>query len=214
MHWGGAKAFMMILVTGGSGSGKSGYAEERACSLGLHEKYYLATMQASDPESHERILRHRRLREGKGFLTLEKPFLMKEAELQKELPPHTRVGRVILLEDLSNLLANEMFSDSDSRQSCFLEACGQIGGTEASGEALWRTTRRIMEGVRLLLKNTEHLVIVTNEIFSDGTTYEGETACYLRALGALNEALAKMADQVIEVVYGIPVIIKSDVSNG
>ena len=37
---------MMLVVTGGSGSGKSAYAEARMAELsGNRERYYIATMQ-------------------------------------------------------------------------------------------------------------------------------------------------------------------------
>ena len=46
---------------------------------------------------------------------------------------------------------------------------------------------------------------VTNEIFSDGILYEGESEKYKEQLGQINCNLAEMADAVVEVVYGIPV---------
>ena len=52
---------MMILVTGGSGSGKSAFAEETVLSLGEARRIYIATMQAFDEESHRRIRRHRHI---------------------------------------------------------------------------------------------------------------------------------------------------------
>ena len=54
------------------------------------------------------------------------------------------------------------------------------------------------------------LVLVTNEIFSDGYRYEEETMEYQRILGNINVRLAEMADCVTEVVYGIPVRIKKE----
>ena len=68
---------MMTFIIGGSGSGKSAYAEN--CLISAVEgdssckKYYLATMKASDDESVKKIKRHRRLRKGKGFSTIEQP---------------------------------------------------------------------------------------------------------------------------------------------
>ena len=66
---------MMILVIGGSGSGKSSYAEEIVCSVSGEDmkKYYLATMQIFDEEGRKKVERHRKLRSGKGFLTIEQP---------------------------------------------------------------------------------------------------------------------------------------------
>ena len=48
-------------------------------------------------------------------------------------------------------------------------------------------------------------MVVTNELFSDGIPYDEETADYLAALARLNGAIAARADQVYEVVCGIPV---------
>ena len=61
---------MMILVTGGASSGKSACAETLACALpGSH--YYLAAMKPFGEEGARRIARHRALRAGKGFVTVE-----------------------------------------------------------------------------------------------------------------------------------------------
>ncbi|MDE7428998.1 MAG: bifunctional adenosylcobinamide kinase/adenosylcobinamide-phosphate guanylyltransferase, partial [Lachnospiraceae bacterium] len=48
---------MMILVIGGSGSGKSSYAEEVAGSVSEEDmkKYYLATMQIFDEEGRKKV---------------------------------------------------------------------------------------------------------------------------------------------------------------
>ena len=54
---------MVVFITGGSGSGKSEYAEQRAVALREKEKaselIYIATMEAQDAESKKRIERHR-----------------------------------------------------------------------------------------------------------------------------------------------------------
>ena len=62
---------MIYLVTGGSGSGKSAYAEEKLCSLGNDNRIYFATMEVSDKEGRKKVERHRKLREGKAFTTIE-----------------------------------------------------------------------------------------------------------------------------------------------
>ncbi|MBQ0000504.1 MAG: bifunctional adenosylcobinamide kinase/adenosylcobinamide-phosphate guanylyltransferase, partial [Clostridiales bacterium] len=56
-----------------------------------------------------------------------------------------------------------------------------------------------------------HLVIVTNDTFSEAAVYEGETEPYQRYLGAINAQMAELADTVVEVVYGIPVYHKKAV---
>ena len=57
---------MMVLIIGGSGSGKSAYAEEYIGRIaGKGNKYYLATMQFFDEEGKKKVARHQRLRKNK-----------------------------------------------------------------------------------------------------------------------------------------------------
>lgn len=175
---------MITLITGGSGSGKSAYAEDYIGSLGEASTiYYIATMQVRDGESEERVRRHRRMRAGRGFVTIEQPKDLKQAAEQIE------AGGCALLECMSNLAANEMFD------SC----CRKTEKEVATA---------ILEGIRTLHKKLRHLVIVTNTIFEDGAIYEEATMSYLRAVGEINRETAAMADAVIEVVAGIPILIK------
>lgn len=167
---------MLILVSGGSGSGKSEFAEGLVVSSGLSERVYLATMQVWDEESVRRVERHRQMRAGKGFDTLECPTGLDRLEV----PAHSAV----LLEDLSNLSANEYFVPE--------------GGGKAAFD-------RVLAGIQRAAASAELLVVVTNELFSDGMRYDPETAAYLELLAGLNRAIAAQADQVYEVVCGIPV---------
>ena len=167
---------MLTLVTGGSGSGKSAFAEDRVLSFGDARRIYIATMHPFDEESHKRIERHQKMRAGKGFETVECYTGLKNVKLP--------AGCVVLLECMSNLVANEMFREDGFHPE---------------------VSEKITEGVRNLLSQAEHVVIVTNEIFSDGILYEGESEKYKEQLGQINCNLAEMADAVVEVVYGIPV---------
>ena len=62
---------MFAVVTGGSGSRKSAFAEEKVTGLGAGRRIYIATMMCFDEESKKRVERHRRMRAGKGFETIE-----------------------------------------------------------------------------------------------------------------------------------------------
>ena len=62
---------MIHLVIGGSGSGKSEFAENLLEDS--QRKYYIATMQVYEEEGRKKVARHRRLRAGKGFQTIEQP---------------------------------------------------------------------------------------------------------------------------------------------
>ena len=173
---------MFVLITGGSGSGKSEYAENRAVMLSKKESlllYYIATMKPFGEEGKRRVERHRRLRSGKGFFTVEHYVNLKRLTLPGE--------GVVLLECLSNLTANEMFEP------------------EGAGE---HTPEEIMDGIRQIRSSSRHLIVVTNDIFSDGITYDKTTEQYQSYLGRVNRELAREADEVMEVVCGIPLQLK------
>ena len=145
---------MLTLVTGGSGSGKSAFAEDRVLSFGDAQRIYIATMHPFDEESHKRIERHQKMRAGKGFETVECYTGLKNVKLP--------AGCVVLLECMSNLVANEMFEEQGA-----------------------------------------------HDIFSDAVVFDGDMDSYLEYLGKINQAAAQRADEVVEVVYGIPVFHKS-----
>lgn len=172
---------MIIVVTGGSGSGKSAYAEETIASFEGENRYYIATMENRDEESRSRIARHRAMRRGKHFQTLECPRDIEEICLET-------CGDV-LLECMSNLTANELFR----------------GSTAADAK---ETARKICSGIRHLAGQCRNLVIVTNEVFSDGIQYDPWTKSYLECLGLVNQELSALANRVVEVVYTIPVFLK------
>ena len=65
---------MLILVMGGSASGKSEYAESLVAASSIHERYYIATMMPYDDECLRRIERHRAMRAQKGFITVDRPL--------------------------------------------------------------------------------------------------------------------------------------------
>lgn len=174
---------MFAVITGGSGSGKSEYAEYVATSLAKRDGlplYYIATMRPFGEEGERRVERHRKLRAGKGFETIECYVNLKEQILPEP--------GVVLLECMSNLTANEMFEP------------------EGAGDD---TVKAVLTGVAALKNRCIHLVIVTNDIFSDGITYDKVTALYQERLGEINRKLAAEAAQVTEVVCGIPLQLKS-----
>ena len=194
---------MITLVTGGSGSGKSAYAEDVAVSAEGTEKYYIATMQIYDAEGERKVERHRKLRAGKGFTTVESPWNVGQVvfptfteaktvciDCGEPEPIQKKPGqRTALLECMSNLVANEMFSTDGMREE----------------DAV---VTKVVQDMELLAAKLDHLVIVTNNVFEDGISYDAGTMAYLRALGRINAALAKRADRVVEVVVGIPIILK------
>lgn len=170
---------MTVLVIGGSGSGKSAYAERLALKLaGQAPRYYLATMQVWDDECKARIRRHRAQRAGRGFETWEQPQNL------QSLPSNALdKSGTILLEDLGNLAANELYSPGPDPLSA---------------------RQNILGGLCYLRGHCRHLVVVSNEVCVGGTEYRGETDRYLRLLGRLHQEIARTADAVCEVTGGLP----------
>ena len=183
---------MIILVTGGAASGKSEYAEKRLLDLSRggrsagYERYYLATMIPRDDESCSRVDKHIRRRAGMEYTTYEYSYDIRRAT-DKLLKGNGR--KCLLLEDCPNLVAGEMFSQ-DGTINC------NVG-------------RRITDDIMSLSKVCECILIVTGEVSSDGKRYDEWTEAFIRELGVLNRCLANVADEVIEVVYGIPITIRS-----
>ena len=99
---------MITLITGGSGSGKSAYAESVITGFGDFERIYIATMYPFDEESHARIRRHRKMRAKKNFQTLECYTGLKKLKVP--------AGSCVLLECMSNLVANEMYQEQGQRK--------------------------------------------------------------------------------------------------
>ncbi|XME03500.1 bifunctional adenosylcobinamide kinase/adenosylcobinamide-phosphate guanylyltransferase [Lachnospiraceae bacterium C1.1] len=171
---------MFYLVCGGSGSGKSEYAEKIAVELHKNSAndpfIYIATMMAADEEAKKKIMRHREMRKNKGFKTIEAYLNLKETDIPDNC--------TILLDCLSNLLANEMFASNGSGENAVEE---------------------IRNGIDHLLDKAENLVIVSNDIFSDGNIYDEMTRKYISNMGKINQCLAEKADKVLELVCGIPI---------
>ena len=154
---------MITVITGGSGSGKSAYAESLITGFGEKERIYIATMFPFDEESRRRIQRHRRMRAEKKFTTIECYTDLKRVRVPE--------GSCVLLECMSNLAANEIFQEN--------------------GAGAEHTADTILEGVKRLSEQAQELVIVTNEIFSDGITYDAETRTYQKILGETNQKIGR-----------------------
>lgn len=180
---------MIIFVYGGSGSGKSAFAEEISSHYGGSEKYYVATMKVFDEEGKERVAKHRRQREGRNFKLIEKPVLIES--ICTDLAQEKAAGKKIflLIECLSNLVANEMFSD----------------GSIISAE---KVVDSVVKGLTEVFESADDVVVVSNNVFEDGIGYDDSVCEYMHALGKINEWMCRKADKSYEVVVGIPLEIK------
>ncbi len=182
----------LILVVGGAGSGKSEFAENAAYEMYAQKLrsaanskprlYYLATMSAKDEESVRKIQKHIERRKDTEFETKELPVDIARLSVGKD--------DVILLECVSNLLANEMFGDAAGKSDTI---CGKA--------------EKIIADISSLHAQCD-MVIVSNEVSLDGCDYDEITRKYISELSRINREVAGMADRAVEVVAGIPVYIK------
>ena len=191
---------MLHMVYGGSASGKSSYAESFAMSLqGDGRMLYIATMYPYkwntteiDPETMQRIERHRAMRADKGFDTVECYRHVEHIVAKRQ--------DVLLLECMSNLLANEMYLEPDANAG------------SGMSKTMSPVSKKIVQALVALSARVQDVVIVTNDVFSDGgnLTYDESTREYVKNLAEINCALAREAATVTEIVCGIPVKIKGD----
>ena len=175
---------MNILLIGGSKSGKSLLAQEvthRLAAGGL--LYYWATMEPADGEDRARIRRHLAERDGWGFATVERGRALPGA-----LPGLEPEGAV-LLDSVTALLANEMFSPQ--------------GVDEAAPQ-------RALEELLTLSGQLCHLVCVCDDVFRFDGAYDPVTEAYRAGLAHICRGLAKRFDTVAEVSVGVPHVWKGE----
>ena len=167
---------MNIFISGGCKNGKSFIAQQLAKQQALGQKplYYIATMEPSDEEDRDRILRHRKERDGWGFTTLEQSRSIDELAAD--------FSGSFLLDSVTALLSNEMFRKDGSVDRT---ACLRVG-----------------EELSRLADRSGNIVFVSDYIFSDAIKYEELTELYRRGLAWIDRALARKCDAVIEVSYG------------
>ena len=170
----------IVFVTGGTRSGKSGYAQT------LVEAYpgdllYVATAEARDDEMAARVLQHQQER-GERWRSLEEPLALTE-----KLPTATTGCTAVLIDCLTLWLSNliELHGDDDVM--------------------IMATADRLIAVIRDLEAD---LYVVSNELGS-GVVPENRLARYFRDLhGLLNQKFAQAADEAWLVVAGLPLKLK------
>ena len=111
---------MIHLIIGTPDSGKSELAERLITEISQGRPiYYIATMIPYGDEGKKRVAKHRSMREGKGFITVEVPFDAGSIVLPEDCS--------VLLECVSNLAANEMFERHTPADKCEEKIVSDIG---------------------------------------------------------------------------------------
>lgn len=176
----------IILITGGSRSGKSAFAE-RTAEARPGPRAYIATCPAIDPEMEERIRKHREARRGKGWETIE------EAVDLAGVIRRAGACRVLLVDCLT-LWINNLLYEAEKRGGIFTE------------EAVVGRCRELTDSCRVFGGT---VIFVANEL-GMGIVPDNETARRFRDIaGRCNQEIAAAADTVTLVVSGIPLTLKS-----
>jgi len=118
------------------------------------------------------------MRDGKGFITIEAPF-----DICSSLSDYNKSngGRLasmtVLLECLSNLVANELFERRSDRDEMI---------------------RRLYEDIKWIAQRAGNFVIVSNH-FEIDESFDEETRFYAESLDMLNEMVSGLADKTIRI---------------
>lgn len=170
----------IVLITGGCRSGKTRYALDQTRKHYGIKRVYIATCVPGDEEMHKRVDRHK-LERGDRWETVEAPVRLGKAVLQQ-----SRKADVLIVDCLTLWIANLLAESEDTeRLTGFVERL-----TGALNEALCP------------------VIVVSNEVGS-GIVPENRLARLFRDVaGFANQRVAAVADRVIWMVAGIPVLIK------
>lgn len=167
---------MIIYIYGGVSSGKSEFAEDLISKMYVN-KIYLATMKNTD-FAKKRIEQHILKRANKGFITIEEPKSIRNLFIQKT--------DNILLEDLTNLLSNNLFSENGLKID------------------FKKITEEIFSDIITLEKRCNSIFVVGNDIFSTERNNSKELDIFIGCLFELHKKIIDISDKAVEVIYGLP----------
>ena len=185
----------VIMITGGARSGKSRYAEELALSLS-ENPVYVATAHIWDDEFRERVRKHQ-ARRGPEWTNIEE---------EKELSRHDLTGRVAVIDCVTLWCTNYFFEQQVGHASQRDDVVGHASQRDSVDSAL--------EALKAEFdKFTAHdatYIFVTNEIGMGGVSENAVQRKFTDLQGWMNQYVASQADEVILMVSGIPIKVKSD----
>jgi adenosylcobinamide kinase/adenosylcobinamide-phosphate guanylyltransferase len=182
----------LTLILGGARSGKSDYAERLASTMG-ERVVYVATAEALDDEMRARVANHQ-ARRPREWITLEAPL-----NVGAELERFAQVNEldVILLDCLTLLVSNAVISSSTD-------------GLEPSGQTAWASVRAEVEALLAIHQQLGvNMLIVSNEVGLGVVPAFGLGRVYRDCLGWANQAIARIAGQVVLMVAGLPVDLRA-----
>jgi adenosylcobinamide kinase / adenosylcobinamide-phosphate guanylyltransferase len=174
----------IVLITGGSRSGKSAYALRLGESL-EGPRAFVATSPVTDAEMAQRIERHRKERAADLWVTIEETVNL------PEVIRNAKGVRVILVDCLTLWISNLMY-EADEQGRGFTE-------DDASG--------RCEDLVRACECVDGTVIFVTNEVGFGIVPDNPSARRYRDLIGRCNQVIAGYADQVTLVVCGLPLVL-------
>ncbi|MCR5399827.1 MAG: bifunctional adenosylcobinamide kinase/adenosylcobinamide-phosphate guanylyltransferase [Lachnospiraceae bacterium] len=179
---------MMILVVGRSNCGKSALAEDLIIRMSEQDKrVYLATMVPYGDDGARRVKRHRALREGKNFVTVECARDIKNSvDADGYISGIKAAEATVLLECAANLCANVMFADECNLDRPIDLQC---------------VTDDVVNDILSLRDRVKDIVVVSDE-YEEEENFDAQTVCYIKALSYINRRLKSMADKTYDMTDG------------
>jgi len=170
---------MKELIIGGSRSGKSKLAEQRALKCGLPVTY-IATATAGDAEMAARIAQHQSRRSLEWGLIEEQIYLA--GVLQQQAAPHKCLLVDCLTLWLTNLLCESEGKHFEHERNSFLQLLPNLPG---------------------------HIILVSNEVGMGIVPMGELSRRFSDEAGWLNQSVAAICDHVTLTVAGLPFPLKS-----
>lgn len=176
----------LILITGGARSGKSSHALD-VCEKIANKRLFIATCPNIDSEMTDRVIRHQKEREGRGWKTIECPVALDTA-----FQEHTDNFDVILLDCVTLWVNNILFSFEEERKILSDSIIGEQ-------TKIW---------LKAAKETKATVVCVTNEVGLGIVPDNPLARKYRDLVGTVNQTIGKMADEVALVSCGIPLYLK------
>ncbi|UUM29510.1 bifunctional adenosylcobinamide kinase/adenosylcobinamide-phosphate guanylyltransferase [Vibrio japonicus] len=172
------------LILGGARSGKSSFAESVVTELSEQRpRHYVATAQACDEEMQSRIQHHQQRRDDRWT----------EHECPTQLPAlisRFTENDVVLVDCLTLWMNNIIFNHGETASESEIQS-------------------QVTELVSALQRSPAAVVLVSNEV-GLGIVPMGEvTRLFVDHAGWMNQAIAKVAQQVTFVAAGLPMQLKN-----
>jgi adenosylcobinamide kinase / adenosylcobinamide-phosphate guanylyltransferase len=175
----------IILITGGTRSGKSEHARKTAEAL-PGSRAFVATSLATDEEMSQRIKKHQQERLKRDWHTIEAPLELADT-LRK-----AQSFEVLLVDCLTLWVSNLMY-----------EAREQEGGLSEEYIAC-----KASELLEVCSTRPGTVIFVTNEVGSGIVPENNVARLYRDLVGRCNQIIAEGADEVTLVTCGLPLNLK------